>query len=64
MVILWISLSLNIPVLYSANDVRLVSLSELDFDLVPLVRFGVLEKQVETPRARLRTFLVLEDEIS
>jgi hypothetical protein len=62
-IVLWVTLSLDVPVFDGANDVRLVRLAELDLDLVPLVRFGVLEKQVETPCPRLRSFPVLQNQI-
>jgi hypothetical protein len=44
--------------------VSLICLTELKFDLVPLVCVGVLEEKVKAPGTRLGTLPVLENKVS
>jgi hypothetical protein len=63
MVVLWIPLSLDIPIFDSPNDMGLVSSPELYFYFVPTL-LRVLEEEVETPSVGLRPFLVAQNQIA
>jgi hypothetical protein len=54
---------LDVPVLDGADDVRLVGGPELDLDLVPRGRLGVLEEQVQATGPWLSSLLVFEDQV-
>src|SRR5438105_7618331 len=64
MVVLRIPPSLNVPILDGPNDVGLVTFAELDFNLIPLARIWVLQKQVESTCPRLDALLVLEHKVA
>jgi hypothetical protein len=63
-VVLGIAFALDVPVLDGANDVALVRAAQLNLDLIASAGVGVLQKQIEPPRARLNSFFLLENEVA
>jgi hypothetical protein len=64
MLILWVSLAFDVPVLDRPNDVGLVRKSKLDFDFVAAIAFGLLQEQVQPTGARLDPFLIFQDQVA
>jgi hypothetical protein len=59
-----VSLPLDIPVLDCPDDVGFVRGTQLHFDFVPAVGFGILQQQVQPACAGLYSFFVLQHQIT
>ena len=55
---------LTFPVLDGPNDVALVRAAQLNLDLIASAGLGVLQKQIESPGARLYAFFLFEDQVA
>jgi hypothetical protein len=64
MVVLRVPFPLNIPVLDCPDDMGLVCLSELEFNLVPSQGLWVLKEKVESPRSWLYPLSIPQDKIA
>jgi len=64
MVVLWIPLPFDVPVLDRANDVRFINLAKLDLDFVPSIRLRVLAEQVESACLWLNPFAITQDDVA
>jgi hypothetical protein len=60
MLILWIPFAFDVPILDGTYNMRLVCLAELDLDLIPMIRIGILKQEVQSTSLRMNSLFVLE----
>jgi hypothetical protein len=58
MIVLWVSLAFNVPILNRANYVRFIRDAELELHFVSALRIGILQEQIKSAGPWVDSFAI------